>query len=127
MIVNYFLTNILRTNKRKITFIIKLVFSIWLDSPISVIIWKLKSTYFCSIKAVINNPPIKLRFKKRLLILNGNIIKKIVVGIRNNNKKIAPIFWSLAKMNKPEPNVSQMIATIKAIEVVGAGITFDEI
>ena len=83
--------------------------------------------HFCSLNALINNPPVKPRFIKTALWWNGNIWKIIVVGIRNSNKKIAPIFWSSPKIKKPEPNTIQMINPTKRIEAIGSGIPFDEI
>ena len=85
------------------------------------------SIYFFSLNAEISNPPIKPRFIKTALWWNGNTWKIIVVGIRNNNKKIAPIFWSSPKIKKPEPNIRQIIAPTKRIEAIGSGIPFDEI
>ena len=76
---------------------------------------------------MISNPPIKPRFIKTALWWNGNTWKIIVVGIRNNNKKVAPNFWFSPKIKKPEPKVRQIIAPIKRIEAIGSGIPFYEI
>ena len=84
-------------------------------------------SYFCSLNALISNPPINPRFVSTAFWWNGNIWKIIVVGIRNNNKKAEPIFWFPPKMKNPEPKIRHMIAPTKRIDAIGSGIPFDDI
>lgn len=83
-------------------------------------------SYFCSLNAVISNPPINPRFVSTAFWWNGNIWKIIVVGIRNNNKKTEPIFWLSPKIKNPEPKVRHMIAPTKKIDAIGSGIPCED-
>ena len=72
-------------------------------------------------------PPVNPRFISIALWWKGNIWKIIVVGIRNSNKKIEPIFCFSPNMKNPEPKIRHMMAPTRRIDETGSGIPFEEI
>jgi len=83
--------------------------------------------YFCSLIAVIINPPINARFIKTALWWKGNTWKIIVVGIINSNKKTEPIFWFSPNIKNPEPKIRHIIAPTRRIDEIVSGMPFEEI
>ena len=86
-----------------------------------------KVIYFGSLIAAIINPPINPRFINTALWWKGNRWKIIVVGTRNSNKKIEPIFWFSPNIKNPEPKIRHIIAPTKRIDEIGSGMPFEEI
>ena len=83
--------------------------------------------YFGSLIAAIINPPVNPRFVNTALWWKGNTWKIIVVGIRNSNKNIEPIFWFSPNIKNPEPNIRHIIAPTRRIDEICSGMPFEEI
>ena len=54
-------------------------------------------------------------------------MKKIVVGMRKNNKKAEPIFQFSTKIKNTDPKLRHMIAPTKRIDAIRSGIPFENI
>ena len=51
----------------------------------------------------------------------------MVVGIRNSNKKTAPIFCFPPNMKNPEPKIRHIMAPTRRIDEIVSGMPFEEI
>jgi len=83
--------------------------------------------YFGSLITAIINPPINPRLINTALWWKGNTWKIIVVGIRNSNKNIEPIFCFSPNIKKPEPKIRHIMAPTRRTDEIGSGIPFEEI